>query len=77
MQNKILAIIKKVSKENNINIDINNTHITLKEAKIDSLAAMNLIIKIEEELNVCLDDETLIKIKTLDDLVNSFLDKLK
>lgn len=76
MSNKIIEVIKEVCKEENIGIDFSNLNTTLKDLKIDSLAAMNLIIKIEDKLGVMLDDEKLMQIKTLADLINVFNEKV-
>ncbi|MGL4947786.1 MAG: phosphopantetheine-binding protein [Mycoplasma sp.] len=65
-------IIIEVAKENNIKFDITKKDVELKHLKIDSLAAMNLIIQIEERLSKTLEDDVLISIKTLDDLIKAF-----
>ncbi len=75
--NKVVNAIKSVATKNKIKIDFGNLQKDLKSLKIDSLAAMNLIMQVEEELNVTLDDEKLISIKTLEDLVKAFEEKLK
>lgn len=72
MENKILQAIKEVAKEEKMNIDFSKLNVTLKDLKIDSLAAMNLIMKIEEKLGTTLSDETLLQIKTLEDLIHAF-----
>ncbi len=74
---KVTDVIKQVAKEENLNIDFSNQHTTLKDLKVDSLAAMNLIMKIEEKLQVTLDDAKLLDIKTLCDLISAFEEKLK
>lgn len=73
---EILFVIQKVAKENKINLDINNLNVGLKEIGIDSLAMMNLIFKIETELNIQLPDEILIKIKNLEQLISAFYNEI-
>ncbi len=72
---KVIETIKQVAREENININFSNPQTSLKDLKIDSLAAMNLIMKIEEKLQVTLADEKLLEIKTLDDLIHAFEEK--
>ncbi len=69
---KSLDIILEVAKENNIKLNKNKLDATLKEVGIDSLATMDLIIKIEEKINVQLDDSVLMEIKTLKQLADAF-----
>ncbi len=76
MRDKIISIIKEVGKSQDLLLDFSNESITLKDLNIDSLAAMNLIMEIEEKLSVTLDDEILINIKTLGQLIDSFEKKL-
>lgn len=68
----IEKIILEIAKKNNIKLDLNKKDVSLKSFNIDSLAAMNLIIQIEEKLNKTLDDDVLMSIKTLSDLINAF-----
>ncbi len=74
---KVVNVIKTIATKNKIKIDFDNLQKDLKSLKIDSLAAMNLIMQIEEELKVTLDDEKLISIKTLEDLIKAFEEKIK
>lgn len=71
----IQAIIKQVANEHKINLDMNNHNITLKEIGIDSLAAMSLIMKIEDQVGFQLEDSKILKIKTLGDLIQAFQEK--
>ncbi|MDU4142420.1 acyl carrier protein, partial [Ureaplasma parvum] len=64
-------------KENKIALNMDNLNIELKSLGIDSLSAMNLIMKIEDQIGVQLPDEKLLKIKNLRDLINAFEDVLK
>ncbi len=73
---KVTDTIKEVAKAENINIDFSNPDTNLKDLKVDSLAAMNLIMKIEDKLGVTLEDEKLLNIKTLNDLIKAFQEKL-
>lgn len=70
--NNIEKTILEIAKKNNIKLDLNKKDVSLKSFNIDSLAAMNLIIQIEEKLNKTLDDDVLMSIKTLSDLINAF-----
>lgn len=76
MNQKIVNVIKKIAKENNINVNFENKETNLKELGIDSLKLMNLIFKVEEELNITIDDNKLIHIKTLKDLEETLLETL-
>lgn len=73
---KIEKIIDEVAKENNIKLNFSDLNVDLKSIGIDSLAAMNLIIQVEEKLGVSLDDEVLINIKTLSQLIDAFNQKI-
>lgn len=73
----IKQIILEVAKKNKINLNIENVQEDLKSMGIDSLSAMNLIMKIEEKLNVQLPDEELLKIKKLGDLILAFEKEIK
>lgn len=75
-RNYIINVIQNVAKENNIKLDINNLNVGLKEIGIDSLAMMNLIFKIESQLNIQLPDEVLIQIKNLGQLISAFKNEL-
>ncbi len=75
--NKIEQAIKEVCGDEKINIDFSHPDATLKSLKIDSLAAMNIIMKIEDKLAVRLDDEKLLSIKTLGDLIEAFNKKIQ
>lgn len=71
---KVFEIIKKVCKQHNEKLNLNESHInsTLKSLGIDSLEAMGIIIDVEKQLNVRLQDEDLMQMKTLSDLIKSF-----
>ena len=72
MSQKVIDTILQVAKDNNIKLDPNNLNVTLKDIGVDSLAMMDLIFKVEEQLGVQLPDEVLVKIKNLNDLINAF-----
>lgn len=72
MNKVVLDTLKSIAKQNNIKIDFNKLDTTLKDSGVDSLALLNLVFKVENELNVQLDNEKLIKIKNLGDLINAF-----
>ncbi len=69
MASNVLETIKRIAKENNINIPENKYETNLKELGIDSLKLMNLVFKIEDALKVRIPDQELINIKTINDLV--------
>ncbi len=69
---KVESIIAEVAKNNNIKIDMSKKDADMKSFGIDSLAAMNLIMQVEEKIGFQLDDEKLMKIKTLSDLIKAF-----
>ena len=72
MNQKVINVIESIAKKNNLKIDFNNYELTLKESGIDSLALLNLIFKVENELNIRIPDEKLIEIKKLGDLLEIF-----
>ncbi len=71
MNKEILEKIKKIAKEQKLNVDLStaNKDKSLKELGLDSLAVIGLIVKLENELKIYISDETLGKIQTLDKLV--------
>lgn len=71
----VINTLKQVAKENNVNISNDKFGTNLKELGIDSLKLMNLVFKVEAKLNVRIPDEELIKIKTINDLIEN-LNKL-
>ncbi len=79
MKEKILSIIKKFAKKNKINIDFvdANYGIEFKNLGIDSITVLNIIVIIEKQLGVRLDDSQLIKIKTINQLIDAFKQKTK
>lgn len=72
MDNQVLNTIMKVAQANHIKLNPQNLNVTLKDIGVDSLAMMDLIFKVENELGVQLDDHILVSIKNLGDLVNAF-----
>lgn len=69
---KLIELMKITAEKNHLDIDFNNPQLGLRELKIDSLASINLIMQLEDELGVILDDDVLINIKTLQDLITAF-----
>lgn len=69
MNQKVINVIKSIAEKNKLKIDFTNLDLTLKESGIDSLALLNLIFKVENELNIRIPDEELVKIKKLGDLL--------
>lgn len=71
MNNEILEKIKKIAKEQKLNVDLsaNNKDKSLKELGLDSLAVIGVIVKLENELKIYISDEVLSKIQTLEQLV--------
>lgn len=76
-ENIVKLAIKKVAEKNKIKIDFENPDLTLKDLNVDSLALLNLIFNIENELNVRLKDDELVKIKNLKELISAFEKALK
>ncbi|MCV3753912.1 acyl carrier protein [Ureaplasma zalophigenitalium] len=65
--------ISKIAQQKKINLNqLVNEEANLKTLGIDSLAAMDLIVDIEDALNVRLSDEELVSIQTLGDLIKTF-----
>ena len=73
MNKEILEKIRKIAKEQKLNVDLSiaNKDKSLKELGLDSLAVIGVIVKLENELNIYISDETLGKIQTLDQLVTA------
>jgi acyl carrier protein len=74
IMNNILNTIIEVANNNKIKISEKNLDVSLKDLGIDSLSVMNLIIQVEEKLQKTLDDDVLVKIKTMQELVKAFED---
>lgn len=74
MRNKILQIIKSTAQKNNIKITIDESMLDkqFNTIGVDSLAIMSIIIQIETALNKQLPDEELLKIKTINQLIQAF-----
>lgn len=70
--NKLLEEKKSPLRITPKNIDKN-----LKESGLNSLDMMEIIVKIEEELNIMLPDDKLLEIKTPNDLLNLIKETLK
>ena len=79
MNKEILEKIKKIAKEQKLNVDLSiaNKDKSLKELGLDSLAVIGLIVKLENELQIYVSDETLAKIQTLEQLVSAIEETLK
>ena len=71
MNKEILEKIKKIAKEQKLNVDLSveNKDKSLKELGLDSLAVIGVIVKLENELKIYISDEILGKIQTLEQLV--------
>lgn len=79
MKEKILNIIKKFAKKSKIDIEfVDATYgVEFKNLGIDSITVLNIIVIIEKQLGVRLDDSQLIKIKTINQLIDAFKQKIK
>ena len=79
MKEKILSIIKKFAKKNKIDIEFVDASygVDFKNLGIDSITVLNIIVIIEKQLGVRLDDSQLIKIKTINQLIDAFKQKIK
>ena len=68
--------INKILSKNNLSFKITpkNINSNLKDAGIDSLEMMELIVQVEEQLNIQLPDDKLLELKTASDLLNLIKD---
>ena len=64
--------INKILSKKNLSFKITqkNLNSNLKDAGIDSLEMMELIVEIEEELKIQIPDNELLELKTIQDLLN-------
>ncbi|MBU4689531.1 MULTISPECIES: phosphopantetheine-binding protein [Mycoplasma] len=60
-------VIEKVQKFTKSKVSLNSE---LKELKIDSLTLAELVFDLEDELKIRVSDEELLKLKTIQDVVN-------
>ncbi|TQC54030.1 acyl carrier protein [Mycoplasmopsis mucosicanis] len=60
-------VIEKVQKHTKIKVHLDSQ---LKELKIDSLTLAELIFDLEDQLKIRVSDEELMKIQTIQDVVN-------
>ena len=67
-KNEIIKIIKDIDLDKNVNE--NDFNKTLKEIGLDSLDTFNLISEIETVFNKKISDDSFVKIKSLNDLLN-------
>lgn len=72
MNKTVIDTIKLIAKENNLKINFDKFDTTLKDIGVDSLALLNLIFKVETKLGIQIENDTLVKIKNLEDLLNAF-----
>lgn len=66
-------IITAVLKSQKVNIDIDNPNDlnkSLSDVGIDSLAALGIIVNLEEKFNVHMDDEKIAKVKNISSLLD-------
>ncbi|MDE5949597.1 MAG: hypothetical protein K2G54_01850 [Malacoplasma sp.] len=68
--------INKILSKNNLSFKITSKNMSssLKDAGIDSLEMMELIVQVEEQLNIQLPDDKLLELKTASDLINLIKD---
>jgi acyl carrier protein len=71
---EIINEIKQIAANKNIKVSDETFSKPLKEAGIDSLSAMSLIVEVEQVFNVTIPDEKLMTIKTLNQLVELISD---
>ena len=64
--------INKILSKNNLSFKITskNMNSNLKDAGIDSLEMMELIVEVEEQLNIQLPDDKLLELKTAGELLD-------
>tara|TARA_B110000971_G_C19547592_1_gene293091 strand:- start:236 stop:472 length:237 start_codon:yes stop_codon:yes gene_type:complete len=67
-KNEIIKIIEDI--DLGINVNENDFNKTLKEIGLDSLDTFNLISEIETVFNKKISDDSFVKIKSLNDLLN-------
>ena len=67
-KNEIIKIIEDIDLD--INVNENDFNKTLKEIGLDSLDTFNLISEIETVFNKKISDDSFVKIKSLNDLLN-------
>ncbi len=74
MENKIFEEIKKLIKDRfNKNVELDTV---LSELGIDSLSLLDLVVDAESQYGIQISDEELIKIKTVQDIVNAIKTKV-
>lgn len=76
---EIINQLNNISNENNLKIKITEKNInsTFKELGLDSLSLIDIVMKLEDKFKIILPDEELMKIETIDDLVNLIQANLK
>ncbi len=70
----VIEKIKELCKNHNVSIAINdeNKNKQFKDLGIDSLLVLTFIVEIEKELGKKLPDEILLKINTINELIEEF-----
>lgn len=70
----VIEKIKELCKNHNVNIviDDENKNKQFKDLGIDSLLVLTFIVEIEKELGKKLPDEILLKINTINELIEEF-----
>ena len=70
----VIEKIKELCKNHNVNIviDDQNKNKQFKDLGIDSLLVLTFIVEIEKELGKKLPDEILLKISTINELIEEF-----
>lgn len=70
----VIEKIKELGKNHNVNIviDDENKNKQFKDLGIDSLLVLTFIVEIEKELGKKLPDEILLKINTINELIEEF-----
>ncbi len=74
MENKIFEEIKKLVKER-FNKDV-QLDTVLSETGIDSLSLLDLVVDAEKQYGIMISDDELIRIKTVQDIVDAIKDKV-
>ncbi|QZX49335.1 phosphopantetheine-binding protein [Mycoplasma sp. E35C] len=74
----ILSVINSIAKKKKMAVTINESNINknYKELGIDSLDLFDIIVSLEAEFKIEFSDEKLMKIKTINDLVQ-YIKELK
>jgi acyl carrier protein len=72
VKENLIAVMKELGIKGDVN---SNENSELAALGIDSIDAMNIIVNLEDKMNVKLEDDELMKLKTVKDLLDAFASK--